>query len=126
VDDEQLYLESLAKVLRRRGLEPATAPDGPSALSCLERDEFDVIVLDLRMPGMDGLATLEAIRRRDAVTPVLLLSGQADVAVATSALRGGATDFLTKPCPVEELATAIEDAAERKAAFRALSEVTRP
>jgi DNA-binding NtrC family response regulator len=125
VDDEALYIESLAKVLRRRGLDPETANDGPTALSCLQEAEFDVVVLDLRMPGMDGIATLEAIRRRDSVTPVLLLSGHADVSRASAALKSGATDFLTKPCPVETLAAAIEDAAERKAALVALSRAER-
>ena len=125
VDDEALYVESLAKVLRRRGLQPETAHDGPDALARLRESEFDVIVLDLRMPGMDGIATLEEIRRRDAVTPVLLLSGHADVARATAALKSGAVDFLTKPCPVDTLAGAIEDAAERKAAQVALAKTER-
>jgi len=125
VDDEALYVESLAKVLRRRGLDPETAHDGPDALARLQGADFDVIVLDLRMPGMDGIATLEEIRRRDAITPVLLLSGHADVTRATSALKSGAVDFLTKPCPVETLAGAIEDAAERKAALVALAKAER-
>ncbi len=125
VDDEALYVESLAKVLRRRGLDPETALGGAEALARLREVEYDVIVLDLRMPGMDGIATLEAIRSRDPVTPVLLLSGQADVARATSALKGGAVDFLTKPCPIETLAAAIEDAAERKAAQLALAQAER-
>jgi DNA-binding NtrC family response regulator len=125
VDDEAMYVESLAKVLRRRGLDPEIALGGLAALARLQGAEFDVIVLDLRMPGMDGIATLEEIRRRDSVTPVLLLSGQADVARATSALKSGAVDFLTKPCPVETLSAAIEDAAERKAAMVALTEAQR-
>jgi DNA-binding NtrC family response regulator len=125
VDDEALYVESLAKVLRRRGVDAETALDGPAALAHLQGAEFDVIVLDLRMPGMDGIATLAAIRQRDSLTPVLLLSGQADVARATSALKNGAVDFLTKPCPVETLVAAIEDAAERKAALIALARAER-
>lgn len=125
VDDEAIYVESLAKVLRRRGLDPETALDGPAALARLQGAEFDVIVLDLRMPGMDGIATLEAIRLRDAVTPILLLSGQADVARAAAALKRGAVDFLTKPCPVETLVAAIEDAAERKGALVALAKAER-
>ncbi len=126
VDDEAMYVESLAKVLRRRGLDPQTAHDGPDALDRLRESEFDVIVLDLRMPGMDGIATLDEIRRRDPVTPVLLLSGHADVGRASSALKRGAVDFLTKPCPVETLAGAIADAAERKAAQVALAKAEKP
>ena len=70
IDDETLYVESLAKVLRRRGMEVFTAPNGEQGVALLSTEECDVIVLDLRMPGMDGIATLEAIRRRDTLTPV--------------------------------------------------------
>ncbi len=113
-DDEKIYVESLAKVLRRRGFDVVAVFDGPSAIDAVSSAEFDVIVLDLRMPGMDGLATLEKIRRRDTLTPVLLLTGHADLERATKALRNGAADVLMKPCPVDTLVSAIEDASERK------------
>jgi DNA-binding NtrC family response regulator len=121
-DDEAEYLDSLARALRRRGLDVVTAGDGLAALGHLASQEFDVIVLDLRMPGMDGLTTLAAIRRRDPLIPVLLLSGQADLPSVASALRQGVADFLAKPCPVEALVSAIEDASEKKALARALAE----
>lgn len=113
-DDEKVYIESLAKILRRRGFDVVAVFDGPSAIDAVSRAEFDVIVLDLRMPGMDGLATLEAIRRGDTLTPVLLLTGHADLERVTKALKGGAGDVLMKPCPVDALISAIEDASERK------------
>jgi len=113
-DDEKVYIESLAKILRRRGFDVVAVFDGPSAIDAASRAEFDVIVLDLRMPGMDGLATLEAIRRGDTLTPVLLLTGHADLERVTKALKGGAGDVLMKPCPVDALISAIEDASERK------------
>ena len=113
-DDEQVYVESLAKVLRRRGFDVVAVLDGPAATRAISREEFDVVVLDLRMPGMDGLAVLEAIRSRDTLTPVLLLTGHADMDQAAKALKGGAVDVLMKPCPVETLVSAIEDASERK------------
>jgi len=121
-DDEELYVEYLAKVLRRRGMKVHTAPDGSRALSLLSQEEYDVIVLDLRMPGMDGLATLEAIRERDALTPVILLTGQMDLDRVTLALKAGAAEVLLKPCPVETLVSAIENANERKAAAKELAE----
>lgn len=114
VDDEQVYAESLAKVLRRRGFDVVAVFDGPSALDAVSETEFDVIVLDLRMPGMGGLSVLEGIRKRDPLTPVLLLTGHADLERATMALKGGAEDVLMKPCPVDALVSAIEDASERK------------
>lgn len=116
VDDEAVFVQSLAAVLRRRGLAPETANDGPEALARLQEAEFDVVVLDLRMPGMDGIATLEEIRRRDPITPVVLLAAHADVRRAAAAV-GDRVDLLTKPCPVETLAGAIEAAAARKAAL---------
>ena len=116
VDDERTYVDSLAKVLSRRGMEVRVAYGGAGALEVLSRESFDAVILDLHMPGMDGRATLAALRRRDALTPVLVLTGKAEVPLAAEALRGGATDVLTKPCPVEELWAAVEDARERKAA----------
>ncbi|MEW6368483.1 MAG: response regulator [Acidobacteriota bacterium] len=113
-DDEKVYVDSLAKVLRRRGIESVTVYDGGSAAERHSKEEFDVIVLDLRMPGMDGLATLDMIRRRDSLTPVLLLTGHADLGGTTMALKSGAADVLLKPCPLDTLVSAIEDACERK------------
>jgi len=113
-DDEKVYVESLAKVLRRRGFDVVAVLDGSSAMDAATGAEFDVIVLDLRMPGMDGLAVLQTIRRSDTLTPVLLLTGHADLEHTTKALKSGAADVLMKPCPVETLVSAIEDASERK------------
>ncbi|MGQ9857736.1 MAG: response regulator transcription factor [Thermodesulfobacteriota bacterium] len=88
VDDEELYAESLAKVLRRRGMVVATAKDGPAALAWMEANEVDVVVLDLKMPGMDGLATLEEIMLRDSTTAVIMLTGHIDLERVTKALQG--------------------------------------
>lgn len=114
VDDERLYVESLAKVLRRRGLEVVTAFTGTSALALAAEQEPDVVVLDLRMPGMDGLATLAALRSAQPLLPVIMLTGHADLDCAAAALHRGVSDVLLKPCPVDVLVPAIENAAERK------------
>lgn len=92
-----------------------TALNGKEAVEILSREQFDVIVLDVRMPVMDGIAAMAEIRRRDSLTPVLFLSGHADLARIAEALRGGAVDYLLKPCEVEVLVSAIENACERKA-----------
>ncbi len=113
-DDEKVYVESLAKVLRKRGFDVIPVFDGLSAIEAVSGADFDVIVLDLRMPRMDGLAALQSIRSGDTLTPVLLLTGHADLECATKALKSGAVDVLMKPCPVETLVSAIEDASERK------------
>ncbi len=121
VDDEEIYAEALAKVLGRRGLEVSIANDGETALEWLRRgNEVDVVVLDLKMPGMDGLAVLEQIRKIDPLTPVLMLSGHMDLERAARALEGGVGDILLKPCPTDTLLVAIENAKERKEALLAL------
>ncbi len=124
-DDEKVYVESLAKILRRRGFDVVAVFDGPSAIEAVSVTDFDVIVLDLRMPGMDGLAALQTIRRSDTLTPVLLLTGHADLEHTTKALKSGAADVLMKPCPVETLVSAIEDASERKGYAKAVEDQQR-
>ena len=114
-DDEERFTHSLAKVLKNRNMEVLTARDGASALQLLSQSECDVVVLDLRMPGMDGLAVLGEIRKTQPLLPVILLSGHVDVESCTLACDGGAAEVLMKPCPIDTLATAIENACERKA-----------
>jgi two-component system C4-dicarboxylate transport response regulator DctD len=71
----------------------------------------------MRMPGMDGLATFKAIRDRDPATPVIFLSGHMDIQQVSHALKDGCAEILLKPCPVDQLVSCIEDAAERKHCF---------
>lgn len=120
VDDEEIYAESLAKVLKRRGMEVSIASDGLTALKWIQENEADVIVLDLKMPGMDGIQTLYGIRERDDTTPVIMLTGHIDIPKVTQALEGGVGEILLKPCPIESLVTAIENARERKRALKDL------
>ena len=114
-DDEERFTHSLAKVLKNRNMEVLTARDGASALQLLSQSECVVVVLDLRMPGMDGLAVMGEIRKTRPLLPVILLSGHVDVESCTLACDGGAAEVLMKPCPIDTLATAIENACERKA-----------
>ena len=113
-DDEERFTHSLAKVLKNRNMEVLTARDGASALQLLSQSECDVVVLDLRMPGLDGLAVMGEIRKTRPLLPVILLSGHVDVESCTLACDGGAAEVLMKPCPIDTLATAIENASERK------------
>ncbi|MEJ5358718.1 MAG: response regulator [Desulfobacterales bacterium] len=114
-DDEERFVQSLAKVLRNREMEILTARDGAAALQLLSCTECDVVVLDLRMPGMDGLTVLKEIRKSRPLLPVILLSGHLDVESCRLACDEGAEEVLMKPCPIDTLATAIENASERKA-----------
>jgi DNA-binding NtrC family response regulator len=115
IDDERIFVESLTKVLKKRGMEVQAAFDGLSALKLLSTNEPDVIVLDLRMPGMDGLAVLREIRARDSLTPVILLTGNLDIDRVVQIMDKGVAVVLLKPCPVETLVSAIENANESKA-----------
>ena len=115
IDDERIFVESLTKVLKKRGMEVQAAFDGPSALKQLSVEEPDVVVLDLRMPGMDGLAVLKEIRAMDSQTPVILLTGHLDIDRVVQVMDKGVALVLLKPCPVETLVSAIENACEAKA-----------
>ena len=122
MEDEGIYAEALAKVLGRRGLDVSLANGEETALEWLKQgNEVDVIVLDLKMPGMDGLAVFEEVRRIDPLIPVLRLSGHMDLERAAKTLEGGVGDILLKPSPVDNLLIAIENTKERKEALLALS-----
>ena len=117
VDDEELFRETLAKLLRRRGLEVATASDGESALAVVQEQAPEVVVLDLRMPGMDGIETLRRIKRHRPDTRVVMLTGHGSVDAGVDALRAAAFDFLLKPVGPDQLVEVILAAAapERRA-----------
>lgn len=114
-DDEERFARSLAKLLGNRNMEVHTVPDGASAVKFVSATECDVVVLDLRMPGMDGLTAMGEIRKIKPLIPVILLSGHVDVESCTLACDGGAAEVLMKPCPIDTLVEAIENACERKA-----------
>jgi DNA-binding NtrC family response regulator len=111
VDDEAAYREALCKVLVRRGYTTGTAASGEEALQMVARQRWDVMVLDLKMPGLDGLATLQVARRVSPATEVILLTGHGSVDAGVQAMRGEAFDFLLKPTTVDQLLAVIEAAA---------------
>lgn len=113
IDDEKLFVESLTKVLRRREMAIKSTHTGAEAIDILSTETFDVIVLDIKMPGMDGVATLKAIREKGVTTPVIILSGHVDIERVTEVLKMGATELLLKPCDLETLVSTIENAHER-------------
>lgn len=114
IDDERMFVESLIKVLKRRNIAVQSAQEGGAGVELFAQGGYDVVVLDMRMPGMDGLATFKAIRDRDPATPVIFLSGHMDIHQVSQALKDGCAEILLKPCPVDQLVSSIEDAAERK------------
>ena len=119
VDDEERFRNNLKKMLTAEGFEVSAAASGEAALEELARQPYDVILLDMRMPGMDGLATLTAIKERHPDPEVIILTGHASVDAAAEIIRLGAVEFLLKPCPLEEVIAKIETAFERKLARQA-------
>ena len=110
VDDEPEFLRTLAKRLDRRGLDVDVAGSGQAALESLRTRQAEVVVLDVKMPDMDGLETLEAIRGDHPDMAVIMLTGHADVEAAMQGLSNGAFDYLMKPISIDELIYKIEDA----------------
>ena len=114
VDDEERFRANLQKMLEALGLAVRAAGSGAEALEELKLNPCDVIVLDIRMPGMDGLSTLKEIKRINPESEVIILSGHASMDAAMEINRLGGYDYLMKPCPLEELLLKIEAAYEKK------------
>ncbi|MFH1672390.1 MAG: response regulator [Pseudomonadota bacterium] len=115
VDDEERFTRTLSKRLSERGLDVATASSGSQALKLMEDNVYDVAVVDIKMPGMDGVETLREIRKVSPLTEVILLTGHASVDAAIDGMRLGAFEYILKPCEIEELMAKIEEAyAKRK------------
>ena len=114
VDDETIFTKNMAKLLKFRGYEVTAVNSGDAAIRELEQSHFDVIVLDLKMPGMDGITTLKEIKKLGLFTETLILTGHGSIDSALEAMKLGAYDYLTKPCEIDELVTKIEAAWEKK------------
>jgi two-component system response regulator FixJ len=110
VDDDEAIRHSASFMLRHAGYIVKTFPDGISFLEQVSKDHDGCILLDVRMPGMDGLAVQTALNERGINMPVIILTGHGDVPVAVEAMKGGAIEFLEKPYEKTALVTAIENA----------------
>jgi DNA-binding NtrC family response regulator len=110
VDDEQDFLDSLSTALRRRKMRVSTASGGQEALDRLEKGSFGVVLLDLKMPGMDGLETLRRIRAASPACEVLLLTGLPTVSTVIACLKEGAFDYVVKPQDMDLLVRKIREA----------------
>lgn len=113
VDDELHVRESLASWFTEDGYEVVTASSGKEALTVLGRRHIDVVITDIKMPGMDGLELLRRIRQVDPDVAVILVTAYASVATAVQALKEGAYDYLVKPFDPEELSHVVEKACEK-------------
>lgn len=114
VDDEVEFLETLLKRMRKRQVEAAGVQSGEDALRYLEHSPVDVVVLDVKMPGMDGIDALKAIKARHPLVEVIMLTGHANVEVAIQGMELGAFDYLMKPMDIDELLYKVQDACKKK------------
>jgi DNA-binding NtrC family response regulator len=114
VDDETVFTQNMSKLLGNRGYRVTAVNSGDNAIKALETEKFDVVVLDLKMPGMDGITTLKEIKKLDLFTETLILTGHGAIDTALEAIKLGAYDYLTKPCEIDELVAKIEGAWGKK------------
>jgi DNA-binding NtrC family response regulator len=114
VDDEVEFLEIMEERMVARGIEVSTSSSARDALDKIEKDIFDAVILDLQMPGMDGLETLKRIKERSPEIQVILLTGHATVEKGVEAIKLGAMDFVEKPADIEVLEEKITKAHKKK------------
>lgn len=114
VDDELDFLETIVKRLQRRKIDVAGVESGKAALDLLEHQHFDVVILDVRMPGMDGLETLKEMKKKRPLMEVIMLTGHASVESGMQGMQLGAFDYVMKPASISDLLEKIQQAYERK------------
>lgn len=115
VDDEVPFIEAMTKRLTKRDLQIFSANDGKEALKKLsDHRSIEVVILDVKMPGMDGIETLTEIKKKYPLVEVIMLTGHATVESAIEGMKLGAFDYLMKPCDMDILMKKVNEAAEKK------------
>ncbi len=116
VDDEERFRLTLKKLLTANGLDANAVGSGMEAIEELQQQPYDVILLDVKMPGMNGIEALAELKKINRDVEVIILTGHASVDVAVEIMKLGGYEYLLKPCPMDELLAKIESAYERKVA----------
>jgi len=114
VDDEQDFRDIMTKKLGKRDLNCDNAQDGVTALEMIKAKNYDVVLLDVKMPGMDGIETLREIKKHAPLTEVVMLTGHASVESGINGIKFGAFDYLMKPIDMDPLMEKLDAAYERK------------
>ena len=115
VDDEVPFVETMSKRLVKRDLEVLQAFDGDQAMTALEKDpDIEVVILDVKMPGKNGIAVLQEIKRVHPLMEVIMLTGHATVESAIDGMKMGAADYLMKPCDVDILMAKVTESASAR------------
>lgn len=115
VDDEEQFVESLSERLSIRDYDVKTSLTGEEAIAKIKNYNFDVVILDVRLPGIEGTEVLRQIKSVKPLIEVIMLTGQGTVEMAIEGMKLGAFDFLMKPCETEDLTVKIDKAHDRKA-----------
>jgi DNA-binding NtrC family response regulator len=108
------FADNIAKLISKRGYEVTTVNNGQSAVEALDESDFDIIILDLKMPGLDGLATLKLIKGKRPGVEVIILTGHGSMESGIDGIQLGAFDFIMKPVRFEDLHEKIRQAYQRK------------
>ncbi|MFO7750704.1 MAG: response regulator [Desulfobacteraceae bacterium] len=114
VDNEKSHCRMLSAVLSQAGFEVTIARDGMEAVAAVEKQDFDIVLMDIRMPRMGGIAALKQIREKSRDTLIIIMTAYASVSTAVEALKSGAYDYLTKPLDIEELKLLMDKALNHK------------
>ena len=114
VDDENDFREAIIKRLKARKIDVEGADSGPQALEMLDAKDFDVVVLDVKMPGMDGIETLRQIKHKKPLVEVIMLTGHASVESGIQGMQLGAFDYVLKPVALDDLMDKLRQAHERR------------
>lgn len=114
VDDEKRYLQTTAKLMEKKGIEVVTAQSGEQALDLLRTHDVHVVILDIKMPGMDGFKTLRAIKTLYPQVEVIMLTGHATMDSAIEGLQFGAFDYVMKPADIDDIVNKAYEAFEKR------------
>lgn len=114
VDDEVAFANNLLKLMSKRGYDAVVVYNGADAVNAVGEKEFDVIILDMKMPGMDGIATLKEIKKKVPSVEVVILTGHGSVESGIEGMQLGAFDFLMKPVSIDDLQEKVSEAYRRK------------
>lgn len=114
VDDEERFLSTTQKLIKRKGYEVLTATSGGEAIDKLSHHAVHVVILDVKMPGLDGIATLKWIKQLHPLIEVIMLTGHATVESAVEGLKAGAHDYLMKPVDIGDLLEKAEEAFSKR------------
>jgi len=113
VDDEEEFISTLSQRLETRDLNVTTASSGQEAVELTDQQDFDAILLDITMPGMDGIETLKRIKEKHPEAEIIMLTGHGSIASTVEAMKSGAEDYLEKPVDMSELLAKIKEARDK-------------